>query len=65
MHFVRVRPYAEWMVPGTGRPQGLAGDILIAGRHPRITENSAHTVPQTTVLWTGTPVLYRLAHFRP
>ena len=32
-----------------GQPHGLAGHILIAGRHSCITENGAHAVSQTTV----------------
>jgi hypothetical protein len=39
--------------PDLGQPHGLAGDILIAVRHPCVTENGAHTVSQTTVLWTS------------
>jgi len=34
---------------GLGQPHGLAGDVLIASRHPRIAENGAHGVSQTTV----------------
>ena len=38
---------------GLGQPHGLSGDILIAGRHPRVAEDAVHSVSQTTVLWTG------------
>jgi hypothetical protein len=40
-------------------------DILIGSRDSLIAENATHSVSQTTVPWTGTPVLYRSAHFRP
>src|SRR5208283_1574497 len=44
---------------GLGQPHGLAGDVLIASRHPRIADNGAHGVWQTTVLWTGRGCGYR------
>ncbi len=42
------------MAPAWVSRMRLAGDILIAGRHPRVAEDAAHGVSQTTVLWTGT-----------
>ena len=51
--------------PVCGQPYGLTGDILIAGRHPRIAENGAHAVSQTTVLWTETTTPGASSHSRP
>jgi hypothetical protein len=36
-----------------GQSQRLAGDILVARRYPRIAQDIAHNVSQTTVLWTA------------